>query len=368
MPKSRLPAGQKAYFATAWCLTLNNYTQKELQDAVEFVRRSNTTYAIIGKEVGEQQTPHLQAYIHFKIRHAFHTLKEELGERWHIEKAKGNDQQNKEYCEKEEVAIEKGTPNTPTSRNRQEKAACCKKAANILSTGSTIDGLYERDPEAYTEYIKHPEAISDHAHVLQTAAIKQNMARNMEEIKLREWQEVLSTELLETPDDRTIIWYHDAEGNTGKTWFSKLLVSTADCIRFENGRSADIKYAYNGQTIVIFDLTRSQEDHFNYEVMESLKNGIFFSSKYESKMKVYPSPHVVVFSNWAPQQDKLSPDRWSVRTDLSQTTTNNSYKDIVDAKTKKEKDQAEELARTLHEYATTDFTDTMWDNDPDFNL
>ena len=94
-------------------------------------------------------------------------------------------------------------------------------------------------------------------------------------------------------------------------------------------KRTDIKYAYTGQKVVIFDLTRSQEDHFNYEVMESLKNGIFFSSKYESKMKIYPSPHVIVFSNWAPQLNKMSPDRWDLQTDMDQSPTTTTYKDIT---------------------------------------
>ena len=77
-------------------------------------------------------------------------------------------------------------------------------------------------------------------------------------------------------------------------------------------KSADIKYAYEGERVVLFDLTRSQQEHFNYEVMESVKNGTMFSGKYESKVKVYASPHVVVFANWLPDYSKLSMDRWDV--------------------------------------------------------
>lgn len=42
------------------------------------------------------------------------------------------------------------------------------------------------------------------------------------------------------------------------------------------------------------------------------KISIFFSSKYESKMKVYPTPHVFVFSNISPDTSKLSFDRWDL--------------------------------------------------------
>ncbi len=84
------------------------------------------------------------------------------------------------------------------------------------------------------------------------------------------------------------------------------------CVKFENGKSADIKYGYNGERVVIFDYSRSQEDSINYQVLEDLKNGIFFSPKYQSAMKVFEIPHVIVFANFEPKREKLSADRWAV--------------------------------------------------------
>ena len=69
------------------------------------------------------------------------------------------------------------------------------------------------------------------------------------------------------------------------------MLTEGECLRFENGKSADIKYAYDGQRCVVFDLSRSQESHVNYEVIESVKNGVVFSTKYESQMKVFKTPH-----------------------------------------------------------------------------
>ena len=75
-------------------------------------------------------------------------------------------------------------------------------------------------------------------------------------------------------------------------------------MRFENAKSADVKYALTGQRIVVFDLSRSQETHVNYEVIESVKNGVCFSTKYESQMKVFKTPHVVIMANFAPDETK----------------------------------------------------------------
>ena len=59
---------------------------------------------------------------------------------------------------------------------------------------------------------------------------------------------------------------------------SKLILKHG-AVRFENAKTFDIKYAYKGETVVIFDLNRSQQGVLNYEVIESIKNGIMFSGK-----------------------------------------------------------------------------------------
>ena len=116
------------------------------------------------------------------------------------------------------------------------------------------------------------------------------------------------------PHPREVIWYNDPIGHTGKTFMSKYLTLYKNAIRLENGKSADIKFAYQGERIVIFYLCRSQMDHFNYEALESMKNGLIFSPKYESKTKIFDIPHVLVFANWLPDQSKLSEDRWNIHT------------------------------------------------------
>ena len=50
-----------------------------------------------------------------------------------------------------------------------------------------------------------------------------------------------------TVNDRKVMWYVDPKGGQGKTFLSKYLVTLGDCVRFENGKSADIKYGYTGQ-------------------------------------------------------------------------------------------------------------------------
>lgn len=63
------------------------------------------------------------------------------------------------------------------------------------------------------------------------------------------------------------------------------------------------------------DCPRSKQGEFiQYDFLEELKNGYLFSPKYESKVKTFKTPHVVVFMNEHPDMEKLSNDRYSITT------------------------------------------------------
>lgn len=133
---------------------------------------------------------------------------------------------------------------------------------------------------------------------------------------LRPWQvEVL--DLLKTdPDDRKIHWYYDPVGGMGKTSLAKHIVCNLSPAIYVQGKSADIKSAIavtkKKPRIVLFGLPRSLEDFVSYEAIESCKDGIFFSGKYESGMVIFKPPHVIIFANFLPDKEKLSADRWEI--------------------------------------------------------
>lgn len=76
-----------------------------------------------------------------------------------------------------------------------------------------------------------------------------------------------------------------------------------------SGRSADIAYLLCAPKIVVFDLARDKVEHTNFGVMEDIKNGRIFSPKYESSVKIFASPHVIVFANEPCPAGKFSVDR-----------------------------------------------------------
>lgn len=130
---------------------------------------------------------------------------------------------------------------------------------------------------------------------------------------LRDWQKKVVELIQKNPDPRKIHWYYDEEGGKGKTTLSKYLIYHFGANYVRNAKTADIAYSLNDNPrIVIFDLSRSNEDRINYGAIESVKDGLLFSSKYESKLKIFNTPHVIVFSNNEPNLSKLSSDRWDI--------------------------------------------------------
>jgi len=83
--------------ARRYILVLNNYSTSEYEELHNYVK--NKKFFIIGKEVGESGTPHLQMYLEHNTPIKFDTLKR-LNKRLHIEKAKGDLLHNWNYiCE-----------------------------------------------------------------------------------------------------------------------------------------------------------------------------------------------------------------------------------------------------------------------------
>lgn len=87
-----------------WCYTLNNYLLKDKDQLSQLFMKEK--YFIQGEEIGESNTPHLQGYVEFTNQKDLSFLKK-INEKIHWEKAKGNRLQNKIYCSKDELFLEK---------------------------------------------------------------------------------------------------------------------------------------------------------------------------------------------------------------------------------------------------------------------
>jgi len=65
--------------------------------------------------------------------------------------------------------------------------------------------------------------------------------------------------------------------------------------------------------IVLVNLSRSMENRVSYQTYECIKDGLVQSGKYEGGIRLFPHPHVIIFSNFLPDLAALSLDRWDVR-------------------------------------------------------
>lgn len=131
--------------------------------------------------------------------------------------------------------------------------------------------------------------------------------------KLYPWQEHILQECLKVPDDRTINWIWEKEGNRGKTQFCKYMAIKHKATVLGNGAFKDIAQALpDDPKIVLFNITRDLEERINYSALEAVKDGMIFSGKYESKTKIFNSPHIYIFANFEPRLDAMSKDRWKI--------------------------------------------------------
>jgi hypothetical protein len=144
------------------------------------------------------------------------------------------------------------------------------------------------------------------------------MQEKYSDAKLKEWQEE-ALKRIENQNDRQITWIVDFKGNTGKTFLAKHLLATKDTFYVQNGKCSDVAHAYNYEEFVVFDFTRSNEDRINYSVIESFKNGLIFSPKYDSTTKIFKECKVLCLSNFMPEMHKLSSDRWDIM-ELNETS------------------------------------------------
>lgn len=121
-----------------YCFTLNNYGPEDFTQIAERLR-SSCDYFIIGKEVGESGTPHLQGYISLKCRNRLRYVKDLISQRAHIESARGNASHNRAYCSKAGDFIEEGT--LPNNRGTGEPADRPAKKSRDELAGEFRDRL-----------------------------------------------------------------------------------------------------------------------------------------------------------------------------------------------------------------------------------
>lgn len=130
---------------------------------------------------------------------------------------------------------------------------------------------------------------------------------------LRHWQHYI-TRAISKPDDRKVTWVYDSDGGSGKSTFAKWLASSPETFYIDGGKKEEILFLIKEDIkTLLIDIPRSGKDFVPYGLMETFKNGIWTTNKYEGNRVIRKEAGaVVVLANFWPDITKLSKDRWDI--------------------------------------------------------
>jgi len=264
---TKLPSKQEIQ-GKHWCFTLNNPTKEE-KEQIEIDFSTFCDKWVFGKETGENGTPHFQGYFELKIKDRFSGVKNKFGDRFHFEKMKGTIEQAVKYCIKDGDYIKKGM-----------------------------------FPKTYFRVSTRPK--------LEETILTEEM--------LFPWQ-LNIVDIIENPvyDNRSIYWFYENKGKVGKSNFNRYLTHNYNALMIRKGKDSDImnralmfEKEFKDIELVVCDIPRAVGNKISTSAIETLKDGMIVSEKYEGGQKLIVSPTILIFSNFFPMTESLSEDRWKI--------------------------------------------------------
>lgn len=224
--------------AKRWCFTLNNWTESDYSSIVPLLQKECDKW-ILGKEVGESGTPHLQGFLRFKKK-ARPCSVFSFTNRIKWIKCNGNDESNYEYCKKDKDYISEGFPKEPTTIKREE--------------------FYE-------------------------------------------WQEELVKifEIPCKWNCRTIYWRH-GDINIGKTQFARWLCVHMGAVVIGGANKHILAQVQNQPAPIYIILLSYGDDQISYRAVEQIKDGLFSTAFGcdNNKMEIRDAPHLLIIGNEPP--------------------------------------------------------------------
>ena len=234
-----------------WCFTLNNYTKEEYSSIVLIFSDKAKLY-IIGDEIGDSGTPHLQGYVEFKTK--LRPLNLFNFKRIHWEKCLGSKDDNVAYCSKQNVLVSYGLPKP------------IKVIENLYPWQKNIEDIVLSEPDDRKIYWYWDSV----GNIGKSALIKYMIVKH----------KVLYCSGGKHTDIMNLVFNQDMD----------------NCF------------------CVMFDIPRANRGCISYASLEAIKNGMVCNTKYETGVKIFNSPHLFVFANFPPEDESmLSVDRWIIK-------------------------------------------------------
>lgn len=266
-------------------------------------------------ERGEGGKLHFQGYLELTGPMRIAAIKKFGGAyaRMHLEGRKGTRDQAVGYCTEATYNSEdKGRVEGPWywpeksyfTRSQQGKRTDLNQVAELIRGGAT-----EREVAvAHTEaYVKFSTGIK---RAIETIGAGRVVEEDFGYV-FHDWQQALLDVIAGPIHKRRIYWVVDRKGGSGKTTFALWLGRVKGAFYTIGGKHDRIYHTYQGEPIACFDFTRSTEDSVPYGPIEGIKNGVA-PRMYGFRTLFCNTPHVFCFSNFEPDQSKLSEDRWNI--------------------------------------------------------
>lgn len=285
-----------------WC-----FTHFKIEDKPEVMFRPFTYLVYQLEKCPYTGKFHYQGYICFPSNQRLAGLKQ-FNKQTHWETRYKKHSEAKLYCMKDETRMagpwEFGDDSDiPEGKGSRTDLIYVKK---MLDEGKN---MLEIADEHFPQFARYHKSFQLYKDLKDEKKEKEDIAIEFSAMKLRLWQQGAFMKL-QNQTDRQVDWYWSQKGKFGKTHMAKWLEAIHGAFLITSGKHSDIYYAYEKQKIVVLDLARTHSlDKSLYEIIEGMKNGRIFSSKYMSKPKRFPSAKVIVFANFPPDEEMLSDDR-----------------------------------------------------------
>lgn len=245
-----------------WCFTLNNYTKEEEKklNGLYEDKKHAISYIILGREVGDSNTPHIQGFVSFNSRTTLRQARTRISNRAHFEKAKGTPTQAADYCRKDGEFTEYGS--IPVTRGHRSDI---DKLVQSIKNGNSRDELRDEHPALFLRYTR---AIGEWVSSLQP---------------VREW----ITEVI----------VHYGKTGTGKTR-SVFEFIQRDAIYVHPGEQWFD--GYTGQSVVLFDDFNGSEFKLSYllKLLDRYPMRVPIKGNYVN----WIPKHIFITSNKSPEE------------------------------------------------------------------
>ena len=314
------------------CFTINNYSDdalaamRRIAAGAHVTRETRLTYMAFQQEVGELGTPHLQGYLQLErsisIVRVTEWLTSIVGSHVHTEKTMGSSEQANDYVTKIESRVPDTEPFIIGEIKHHGAARGQGNRSDLDDVKKAIeDGMSLPDLRAtfFDQFARYNQFLTQYAIDWEQRSIMTELKDSTASAQLRSWQRDCLEIVTGTPSSRKVRWFWENVGNVGKSWMARYLTLHHDALILGAMKKLDLLHAIaktiQGKKVVVFDLTRSNEEgavKVVYEVIEQLLNRVIHSGKYDSQTIFIQKVHILVFANFEPDRNAMSSDRWDV--------------------------------------------------------